>query len=69
MQQALDGKDVVIAKADKPLVRLVLLLETKAPRRPGRRRGQIRIGDDFDAVNGQITGLFEQAYQQTFDRA
>jgi prevent-host-death family protein len=60
VQQALDGEDVVIARAGRPLVRLVPFQEAKAPRQPGRLKGQIRLADDFDAVDGQIAELFEQ---------
>ena len=60
VQQALDGEDVVIARAGRPLVRLVPFQEAKAPRQPGQLKGQIRLADDFDAVDGQIAELFEQ---------
>jgi prevent-host-death family protein len=60
VKQALEGEDVVIAKAGTPVVRLVPFQQTKAPRRPGRLKGQIRMADDFDAVDEEITDLFEQ---------
>ncbi len=42
-------EEIVIAKAGKPVARLVAIA-AKAPdaRRPGRFKGQITIGDDFD---------------------
>ncbi len=43
------GDEIVIARAGKPVARLVGLAATAAPRRPGALRGKIRIGEDFDA--------------------
>lgn len=60
VQAVLDGEDVVIAKAGRPVVRLVPFQEVQAPREPGRLRGQIRMADDFDAVDDEIADLFEQ---------
>lgn len=60
VQAVLDGEDVVIAKAGRPVVRLVQFQEVQAPREPGRLRGQIRMADDFDAVDDAIADLFEQ---------
>jgi prevent-host-death family protein len=60
VQAVLDGEDVVIAKAGRPVVRLVQFQEIQAPRQPGRLRGQIRMADDFDAVDDEIADLFEQ---------
>jgi prevent-host-death family protein len=49
LEEAMAGKDVVIAKAGKPMVRLVPFKVEKKPRRPGALRGRIRIHKDFDA--------------------
>jgi prevent-host-death family protein len=49
VERAAAGEEIVIAKAGTPRARLVPL-ETDVPeRRPGRARGRIRIGADFDA--------------------
>jgi prevent-host-death family protein len=42
------GEDVIIAKASKPIARLVAI-EGGKPRTPGAYRGRIRIADNFDA--------------------
>jgi prevent-host-death family protein len=60
VQAVLDGEDVVIAKAGRPVVRLVQFQEVQAPREPGRLKGQIRMADDFDAIDDGIADLFEQ---------
>jgi prevent-host-death family protein len=49
VDKAMAGEDVVIAKAGKPMVRLVPI-ETKSRRTGfGTLKGKIRISDDFDA--------------------
>lgn len=53
------GEEVVIARAGRPVARLVPLRHTTRERIPGRWRGQIRIAPDFDAVNDEITEDFE----------
>lgn len=59
VEAALNGEEVVIAKDGKPMVRLVPCQERKTPRQPGRLRGLIRIGDDFDAADAEIIEMFE----------
>lgn len=43
------GEEIVIARAGKPVARLVPYAEGGAPRALGSMRGQIWIADDFDA--------------------
>lgn len=43
------GEEIVIARAGKPVARLVPLESRRAPRQPGSAKGQIWIADDFDA--------------------
>ena len=49
VEAAVAGEEVIIAKAGKPLVRLVPLDMPDAPRRPGALKGRVWIGDEFDA--------------------
>ena len=46
---AVGGEEVVIAKAGKPVARLVPYVTKGTVRRPGRLRGKIRIKKNFDA--------------------
>jgi prevent-host-death family protein len=46
---AAGGEDVVIAKAGKPMVRLVPVAIKRRRGGFGRDRGRMRIGDDFNA--------------------
>ena len=43
------GEEIVIAKAGKPVARLVPLASVVARRAPGSAAGVIHISDDFDA--------------------
>ncbi len=43
------GEEVIVAKAGTPIARLVPVQAPPKQRQPGSARGQIEIGDDFDA--------------------
>ena len=50
VEEAALGEEIIIAKAGKPVARLVALEKTECkPRQPGSMKGQILIADDFDA--------------------
>jgi prevent-host-death family protein len=42
------GEEIVIAKAGKPVARLLPFEPRREPRQPGLMKGQIWIADDFD---------------------
>ena len=42
------GEEIVIAKAGKPLARLLPFEPRREPRQPGLMKGKIWIADDFD---------------------
>ena len=48
IDRVLQGEEVVIAKAGRPVARLVPLPPKVPQRRPGSARGLITIGPDFD---------------------
>lgn len=50
VRQALAGEDVVIAKDNKPVLRLVPLESSRGRRQPGSAKGRIRMAPDFDAT-------------------
>lgn len=50
ISEVLVGKEVIIAKAGKPLVQLVLYQPSMRQRKGGQLRGLIHIKDDFDAA-------------------
>ena len=43
------GEEIVIAKAGKPIARLVAVTTTSQPRQRGLLKGRITIAADFDA--------------------
>lgn len=54
------GEKIVIAKAGKPMARLVRLDVAQQPRRRGLLKGKIRISDDFDApLPADLLAAFE----------
>jgi prevent-host-death family protein len=51
VQRALLGEEVIIARDNKPLLKLVSLDRPKQPRKPGSGKGQIlHIAPDFDVT-------------------
>ena len=56
---AIKGEPFVIAKAGKPLVKVVMI-ESEAPRRTGFLKGQVDVPDDFDEMFADdIQAMFE----------
>jgi prevent-host-death family protein len=48
VQRALSGEEVVVARDNQPLLKLVPLAPPGRSRRPGSAKGRIRIEPDFD---------------------
>lgn len=53
------GEKVVIAKAGKPYLDLLPHREQRAPRKPGRLKGRIRMAEDFDETPPGVIAGFE----------
>jgi prevent-host-death family protein len=49
IQEVQDGEEIVIARGNEPLVRMVLVESARPRRGVGWAKGLIRIADDFDA--------------------
>jgi prevent-host-death family protein len=49
VKKALDGEDVIIARDNKPLVKLVPVRRTTRRRHPGSAKGQMTMSKDFGA--------------------
>lgn len=58
IEKTLRGEDVVIAKAGKPVVKLVAYRKKLAPRKPGLLKGKIWIPDDFTDEDPEINKMF-----------
>jgi prevent-host-death family protein len=61
VERAAKGEEIVIARAGRPVARLVPLATAARPRRPGLLKGRIRIRKDFDApLPEDVLRLFER---------
>jgi prevent-host-death family protein len=49
IERIAQGEEIIIAKAGKPVARLVGYVEDRAPRVGGQWKGLVHIRDDFDA--------------------
>ncbi|HSW96675.1 MAG TPA: type II toxin-antitoxin system Phd/YefM family antitoxin [Candidatus Saccharimonadales bacterium] len=58
IEKALQGEDVIIAKAGKPIVKLVAYKAKLKPRKPGLLKGKISIPDNFTDEDPDINKLF-----------
>ncbi len=59
VEAVLAGEDVVIARAGKPMARLVPYRERKEQRTPGRWKGKVWIAPDFDETPQEVINAFE----------
>lgn len=49
IDEALAGKEVILARAGQPVARIVPLQEQPMPRKLGVLVGKVKLPDDFDA--------------------
>lgn len=54
------GEEIVIARAGRPVARLVPFRAPVKPRTPGLWRGKVRLAADFDASDEDLLAAFEQ---------
>jgi prevent-host-death family protein len=48
LERVLNGEEVIIAKAGKPVARILPVVTDVSPRKPGNDAGKIIIAPDFD---------------------
>lgn len=58
IEKTLNGEDIVIAKAGKPIVKLVTYKEKLKPRKIGLLKGKIFVPDNFNDEDEEINKLF-----------
>ena len=60
IEQVLNGEEVIIGKAGKPVAKLVPYTQDTSPRTlgAGRWKGKIWIADDFDELPEDVLKLF-----------
>ena len=54
------GEEVVIARAGRPVARLVAYRARTAPRMPGAWKGRVRLTPDFDTHDEELITSFER---------
>ena len=59
IKKVINGEEVVIAKGNKPLVKMVHIEPNKAKRKLGTAIGKIKISKDFDAPLDDFKDYFE----------
>ena len=60
LERVAEGEEIVIAKAGKPVAKLVPYVEQKEPRKLGTWKGKVRLAPDWDSeeTNLEIEKLF-----------
>lgn len=59
LDRAAAGEEIVIARAGRPVARLVALRDDSSRRRvPGAWRGKVSIADDFDELPADLQAAF-----------
>ena len=58
IELAMNGEEVIIAKAGQPMVRLVPIHTDASPRQGGQWKGRVRIADDFNVLPDDIASAF-----------
>jgi prevent-host-death family protein len=61
LERAAAGEEIIIAKAGKPVARLVPYEQDGLPRKPGLWKGKVKIASDFDALPESIRTAFQGA--------
>ncbi len=59
LERVASGEEIVIAKAGRPVARLVPYSEEDEPRTPGGWEGRVWIADDFDELPTDLLAAFE----------
>ena len=47
IKKAAEGEEIIIARGDKPVAKLVPVGEIKGKRQPGSMKGKLRVGPEF----------------------
>jgi prevent-host-death family protein len=58
IEAVLKGDEVILAKAGKPVAKIVPYAGVARPREPGALAGKIWIADDFDTLPDDIADAF-----------
>lgn len=61
IEEVLKGEEVILAKAGKPVAKLIRFGGSRVSRKPGFLAGKIEIGADFDVLPEDIAAAFGMA--------
>jgi prevent-host-death family protein len=61
IQKAMSGEEVIIAKDNKPVVKVVPIVSHVKKRIPGSAKGQIWVAPDFEAALEDFTAAYDFA--------
>lgn len=65
LEQVSFGEEIIIAKGNEPIAKLVPFKNPKEGRRnPGRYKNQIWIADDFDLLPSDLMAEFEKGFDE-----
>jgi prevent-host-death family protein len=65
IEAVLNGGEVIIAKAGKPVARLIAYQGAARPRTPGSMKGEIWISPDFDTLPDDMAEAFGMKASQS----
>lgn len=58
IEKVLEGEEVVISKAGKPLVKLIAYQVNRETRKPGNWQGKVKMSEDFDELPEEVLKSF-----------
>lgn len=58
IEAVLQGEDVIISKAGKPLVKMIPYIPHSQPRKPGYWQGKVTMAEDFDILPESVINGF-----------
>ena len=58
IEKVMKGEDVIIAKAGKPVARIIRFVPNRQARKPGALKGKIKISNDFNKLPEDIAKAF-----------
>jgi prevent-host-death family protein len=58
LDRAAAGEEIIIARAGRPVARLVPLARVEQPRVPGAWRGMVSMTSDFDELPPDVAAAF-----------
>lgn len=59
IERAAAGEEIIIAKAGRPMARLVAYRPSAGKREAGQWRGEVWLADDFDVTPPEILDAFD----------